>query len=75
MGTIRFTGQEPFQLAVVQQPTADAEDDTVIVVLPVSVPGLPGSIAEIRVSLAILHAKKLAAQLLTATEKAERYSI
>jgi hypothetical protein len=75
MGTINFTGEEPFYLEALREPTAHAEDDIVIVVLTVCALGLPGSAAEIRLSMAIPHAKQLASKLHPAIDDAARYAL
>jgi hypothetical protein len=75
MGTIHFTGEGPFYLETLREPTTNAEDDVVVVILTVSALGLPGSTAEIRVNMAVPQAKQLASQLRRAIPKAEAYSI
>ena len=61
---IIFEGLSPFELITQKPPTASCEDETVVLTLPVFVPG-DGRQAtvDIRVSLALEHAEQLAAQL------------
>jgi hypothetical protein len=64
MSTIHFTQDEqPFELILQSQPTASAEDKTVVVTLPVFAPGLPRETAEVKMPLSIQQAEFLHAQL------------
>jgi hypothetical protein len=63
MGTVTFEGEAPFELALQRLPTARAEGESVLVILPVFVPGEPQDTLDIRVMMAIQHAEQLFAQL------------
>ena len=63
MGIIMFEGQQPFELALQQPPTASTEGGTILVTLPVLRAGHPATIAEIRVPMSVDQAEKLAARL------------
>jgi hypothetical protein len=63
MGIIMFEGQQPFELALQQPPTASTEGGSVLMMLPVLRAGHPASIADVRVLMSIEQAEKLAARL------------
>jgi hypothetical protein len=64
MSTIHFTQDEqPFELLLQREPRASAEGKTVVVTLPVFVPGLPQETAEVKMPLSIQQAEFLHAQL------------
>ena len=64
MGTIHFSQDEqPFELLLQREPTASAEGRTVVVTLPVFVPGLPQETAQVKMPLSIQQAEFLHAQL------------
>lgn len=70
--TLTAQGYEPFELATRHLPTATAEDDTVLLNLPVFAAELPQQTAHIRVRLMLEHAQQLAAQLQPMVGIAER---
>lgn len=63
MGTITFEGEKPFDLVIQQPPTASAQDETVMLTLPVFVAGMPRQTVDIQVALRLEHAERLWAQL------------
>ena len=63
MGSITFTGEWPFELAIRRLPTASASGESVLLTLPIFVPGFPQDTVEVRMPLSILQAEQLVAQL------------
>lgn len=64
MSTIHFDKDEqPFEILLQREPRASAEGRTVVVTLPVFVPGLPQETAEVTMPLSIQQAEILHAQL------------
>lgn len=60
---IIFQEQGPFDLMLQTTPTARAQDETVVVTLPVFAAGMPRQTADIRLSLSLEQAEHLWAQL------------
>jgi hypothetical protein len=71
MANITFEGQGPFEVALQKEPELRAQDDSVVLTLPVFAPGLPQRIAEIRLAMSYDHAKKIQAQLVPAIRLVE----
>jgi hypothetical protein len=59
---IIFEGEKPFELVIQTHPTTTAEGETVVVTLPVFVPGSPQQVADVRLLLSIPQAEYLASQ-------------
>ena len=63
MGTITFQGRSPFELEIQNMPTASAQDENVVLTLPVFAADPHRQAAEIRVILSLSQAQQIAAQL------------
>jgi len=63
MGAVIFQGEKPFELIAQTHPTTTAEGRTVVVTLPVFVPGFPEQTVDVRFLLSIQQAEYLASQI------------
>jgi hypothetical protein len=61
--TLTFRGEGSFEIKLQRQPTAVAEDEIVVVTLPVFAAGFPQATAQVEMLLTIEDAEHLAAQL------------
>jgi hypothetical protein len=71
MGKIKFEGNPPYALPMVQNVTTRAEGAVIELTLDVIVPGKEPSIAPIKVQMAVDSARSLRAQLQPAITMAE----
>jgi hypothetical protein len=74
MGSITFTGERPFELALQQMPKASALGERPLLTLPILVSGFPQDTVEVRLPLSIQQAEQLAAQLEAAIAIARAHS-